>query len=93
MSEHTPESIEERFTYLLSLEEGWLDGNGKAIAPRSIHRAREFIRVTGVKGFSIFPREEGYVALEWIDIGSKTFVEIEFSGDEENRGDELWVLP
>lgn len=57
-----------RIDYLASLEDGWLDGAGKAVTPEAIASLRDwfaFNRWDDVPhGMSLFPTEQGGISVE-----------------------------
>lgn len=66
-----------RITELAQLEDGWLDGVGKAITRQSLREARTLADALASRDFAIFPTEDGRIRFEYSDIERNQFVAIE----------------
>lgn len=66
-----------RITELAQLEDGWLDGAGKAITRQSLREARTLADALASRDFAIFPTEDGRIRFEYSDIERNQFVAIE----------------
>lgn len=62
-------AINERFEYIATLEDGWLNGIGKAPTKRFVEQVRKaawrLVESLGVPRPRAFPTEEGGIQLEW----------------------------
>jgi hypothetical protein len=59
----TTASVDARLAALAGYEPGWLDGDGEAIGPAALERARVLALL--LPGVSIFGHPDGGVSLEW----------------------------
>lgn len=66
-----------RITELAQLEDGWLDGVGKAITRQSLREARTLADALASRDFAIFQTEDGRIRFEYSDIERNQFVAIE----------------
>lgn len=77
-----PVSFEARIIQLLDLEEGWHDGDGKAITDEAAKDAREFARALTKDeraALAVFPTPEGGIEIVSGDRNKKTYWEIEIT--------------
>lgn len=80
----TPDDlIEQRLTYLAELESGWYDGDGEAVVPLVLTKARDVIDVLMPKlgRPGIFPTIEGGVSIEWFKFSRLHEVEVTPTGE------------
>jgi hypothetical protein len=74
-------SYEDRLDQIAALEDGWLDGEGKAATPAAIRAARVFGRLNTAVNWGTYPSEDGGVLLEWLDGGAHCSIEIHPNGE------------
>lgn len=79
----------DRLLHLASLEDGWLDGDGRRIDPEAVSKAELLLDRIFPKGDNystrkpgIFPMESGGIVLEWYINDSLVSVEIDPHEDE-----------
>ncbi|MBB3998412.1 hypothetical protein [Aureimonas pseudogalii] len=85
------EKAETRLSHLKTLEDGWKDGEGVAIADRSIKNAQHLLarRSTLATSFRIYPTLEGGVQIEFEAGGWELSVEMSANGEVEFYGSRL----
>lgn len=77
--------IMRRITEISSMQDGWLDGDGEAISPRSVEMARKFVMrtLTLVGSMLAFPSPEGSVTIQIRNEGYSGSIDFEPCGTVE----------